>query len=88
VISLGLARHGFHDEAQELRSRLVASCRTTHRFPEFVAGGEPGEALIAKRIVDVFDSRNDRVYRVEQPPQEIQGWTVAAAVAIEYSPTA
>ncbi|HYQ11040.1 MAG TPA: hypothetical protein VEP92_07725 [Gaiellaceae bacterium] len=88
MISLGLARHGFHDEAQELRTRLVGSCRATHRFPEFVAGGEPGTELIAKRIVDVFDSRNERVNRVEQPPQEIQGWTVAAAVAIEHSPTA
>ena len=83
VISLGLARHGFRDEAQELQRRLAASCRATHRFPEFVAGGEPGSDLIAKRIVDVFDSRNDRVNRVEQPPQEIQGWTVAAMVAIE-----
>jgi glycogen debranching enzyme len=86
LISLGLARHGFLDEAQELRRRIAASCRATHRFPEFVAGGEPGTELIAKRIVDVFDSRNGRVNRVEQPPQEIQGWTVAAMVAIEHSP--
>jgi len=86
VISLGLARHGFRDEAQELQRRLAASCRATHRFPEFVAGGEPGSDLIAKRIVDVLDSRNDRVNRVEQPPQEIQGWTVGAMVAIEHSP--
>jgi glycogen debranching enzyme len=87
LISLGLARQGFRDEAQELQRRLVASCRATHRFPEFVAGGEPGTELIAKRIVDVYDSRNGRVNRVEQPPQEIQGWTVAAMVAIEHSPT-
>ena len=85
VVSLGLDRHGFHDEARELRRRIVASCRATHRFPEFVAGGEPGTELIAKRIVDVFDSRNGRVNRVEQPPQEIQGWTVAAMVAIEHA---
>ena len=85
LISLGFARHGFRDEAQELRRRLVASCRATRRFPEFVAGGEPGTELIAKRIVDVFDSRNGRLNRVEQPPQEIQGWTVAAVVAIEHS---
>jgi glycogen debranching enzyme len=85
LISLGLARHGFRDEAQELQRRLVASCRATHRFPEFVAGGEPGTELIAKRIVDVYDSRNGRSNRVEQPPQEIQGWTVAAMVAIEHS---
>jgi glycogen debranching enzyme len=86
VTSLGFARHGFRDEAQELQRRLAASCRATHRFPEFVAGGEPGSELIAKRIVDVFDSRNERVNRVEQPPQEIQGWTVGAMVAIENSP--
>ena len=85
VISLGFARHGFHDEAQELQRRLVASCRATRRFPEFVAGGQPGSELIAKRIVDVFDSRNGRLNRVEQPPQEIQGWTVGAMVAIEHS---
>ena len=86
LISLGFARRGFHDEAQELQRRLVASCRATHRLPEFVAGGEPGTELIAKRIVDVFDSRNGRVNRIEQPPQEIQGWTVSAIVAIEHSP--
>ncbi len=87
LISLGFARRGFHDESQELQRRLVASCRGTHRFPEFVAGGAPGTELIAKRIVDVFDSRNGRLNRVEQAPQEIQGWTVAAMVAIEFSPT-
>jgi len=86
LISLGFARRGFADEAHELQRRLAASCRATHRFPEFVAGGEPGSELIAKRIVDVYDSRNERENRVEQPPQEIQGWTVAAMVAIENSP--
>jgi glycogen debranching enzyme len=86
LISLGCVRQGFRDEAQELQRRLVASCRATCRFPEFVAGGEPGSELIAKRIVDVYDSRNARVNRVEQPPQEIQAWTVAAMVAIEHSP--
>jgi glycogen debranching enzyme len=85
LTSLGFARHGFRDEAQEVRRRLVAACRATHRFPEFVAGGDRGAELIAKRIVDVYDSRNGRVNRVEQPPQEIQGWTVAAMVAIEHS---
>jgi glycogen debranching enzyme len=86
LISLGLARHGFHDEALELQRRLVASCHATHRFPEFVAGGERGTDLIAKRIVDVYDYDNERTNRIEQPPQEIQGWTVAAIVAIEHSP--
>ena len=83
LFSLGLARHGFPDEAQELQRRLLAMCRATHRFPEFVAGGDPGSELIAKRIVDVYDSVNDRMNRVEQPPQELQAWTVGSVVAIE-----
>ncbi|MDE3190736.1 MAG: hypothetical protein KGL94_07965 [Acidobacteriota bacterium] len=85
LASLGFERHGFLDEAQELRRRVAAACRTTHRFPEFVAGGEPGSELIAKRIVDVYDAVNGRMNRVEQPPQEIQGWTVGAMVAIEHA---
>ena len=86
LISLGLEHRGFHDEAKDLQQRVATACRRTHRFPEFVAGDEPGAPLIAKRIVDVYDSVNDRVNRVEQPPQEIQGWTVAAMVAIENPP--
>jgi glycogen debranching enzyme len=83
LISLGLEQRGFVDEAQELRRRLASFCRATHRFPEFVAGGEPGEPLFTKRIVDVYDTVNERSSRIEQPPQEIHCWTVTAMVAIE-----
>lgn len=85
LIARGFERHGFLGEAQELRRRVAAACRATHRFPEFVAGGEAGSELIATRIVDVYDAVNGRMNRVEQPPQEIQGWTVGAMVAIEQS---
>jgi glycogen debranching enzyme len=84
LISLGLERRGFVDEAQDLRDRVARACRATHRFPEFVAGGAPDEPLIARRIVDVYDESHDHANRIEQPPQEIQGWTVAAMVAIEH----
>jgi glycogen debranching enzyme len=84
LISLGLAHRGFVEEAQELRRRIAEACRATHRFPEYVAGGDPGTELIAKRIVDLYDEVNERRNRVEQPPQEIQAWTVAAMVAIEH----
>jgi hypothetical protein len=76
---------GFVDEAQELRRRLASFCRTTRRFPEFVASGEPGDALFTKRIVDVYDTVNDRQNRIEQPPQEIVCWTVTAMVAVEHA---
>jgi glycogen debranching enzyme len=84
LISLGLERRGLLDEALELRRRIAAACRATHRFPEYVAGGDAGSPLVAKRIVDVYDGVNDRMNRVEQPPQEIQAWTVASMVAIEH----
>jgi glycogen debranching enzyme len=85
MISLGLDRRGFRDEAQELRRRIAATCHATHRLPEFVAGGHPGDELVTKRIVDVYDEVNDRRNRIEQPPQEITAWTVAAMVAIEHA---
>ena len=85
LISLGLEQRGFVDEAQELRRRLASFCRATHRFPEFVGGGGPGEAPFTKRIVDVYDTINDRPNRIEQPPQEIVCWTVAAMVAVEHA---
>jgi glycogen debranching enzyme len=82
LISLGLEHRGFADEAQELRRRLAAVCEATHRLPEFVAGGDHGSDLITRRIVDVYDEVNERPNRIEQPPQEIIAWTVAAMVAI------
>ena len=85
LISLGLEQRGFVDEARELRRRLASFCRATHRFPEFVGGGGPGEAPFTKRIVDVYDTINDRPNRIEQPPQEIVCWTVAAMVAVEHA---
>jgi glycogen debranching enzyme len=85
LISLGLEQCGYLDEAQELRRRLAASCRATRRLPEFFAGGESSEDLFTKRIVDVYDTVNDRMSRVEQPPQEIVCWTVTAMVAIEHA---
>ena len=83
VISLGLEQRGFVDEAQELRRRLARFCRATHRLPEFVAGGEPGDTLFTRRVVDVYDTVNDRLNRIEQPPQEIVCWAVTAMVALE-----
>jgi glycogen debranching enzyme len=84
TIALGLDRCGFAGEADELRRRLRATWAATHRYPEFVAGTRDGGDPVTRRVVDVYDDGNDRPNRVEQPPQEITAWTVAAAVAIEH----
>jgi glycogen debranching enzyme len=87
LISLGLDHRGF-EKAQELRRRLVSFCRATRRFPEFVAGGTSGEPLFPTRIVDVYDTVENRRKRIEQPTQEIVAWTVTAMVAIEHAAVA
>jgi hypothetical protein len=82
MIALGLERSGFADEAAEIRRRIMATCVATNRYAEYVAGTREGDP-ITRRVVDVYDDINDRPNRIEQPPQEIIGWAVAAAVAIE-----
>ncbi len=85
TIALGLEHRGYADEAAEIRRRLRATCEATHRYPEFVAGVTSGADPVTRRIVDVFDEGNGRSNRIEQPPQEIAAWTVAAAVAMEHA---
>jgi glycogen debranching enzyme len=80
MISLGLEQRGYADEASDIRARLRKMFAATHRYPEYVSGaGDP----ITRRVVDVYDEINERPNRIEQPPQEILGWCVSAAVAIE-----
>jgi glycogen debranching enzyme len=86
LIGLGLEKRGFADEAAEIRGRLRALFEATHRYPEYVAGVVAGEDPITRRVVDVYDEINERPNRIEQPPQEILAWSVAAAVAIECYP--
>ena len=84
MIALGLAGSGFRDEAEEVHRRLRATWAATHRYPEFVAGTVNGADPVTRRVVDIYDEVNGRPNRLEQPPQEIIAWTVAAAVAIEH----
>lgn len=76
----GLHRHGFHGLAWELKRRVWEVCRRHRCFPEFTAGTDELEPAPSDRILDVVDARGTR-NRLEQPPQEIQAWTVAAVVA-------
>jgi glycogen debranching enzyme len=80
VIARGLHRHGFHGLAWELKRRVWEVCRRHRCFPEFTAGTDELEPEPNDRILDLMDATGTR-NRLEQPPQEIQAWTVAAVVA-------
>ena len=82
-ISLGLLRHGYAAEARDIWRRILNVMRETNRFPEMVCGADD-QPLIANRLIKVRDTKYNFENRIEQPPQEIQAWTVASVLAIQY----
>jgi len=80
----GLRRHGYNHLADNLAERLFRIINTTKKFPEFVRGDNTPEPSLNMQIVDVWDDRNQRINRVEQPPQEVQAWSVAAILALKH----
>lgn len=82
-ISLGLLRQGYNKEAEMLWEKIMNVIDITKRFPEFVSGSDNPTPQIPNQAVKVFDTKYNFEHFIEQPPQEIQAWTVASVVAIE-----
>ena len=77
----GLAKFGFHREAMMLLSRTKTAIESIGGYPEFFRGDPMDNGLITTNVTDVVIERasnQGRSNRVCQPPQMIQGWTVAA----------
>ena len=81
IIRRGLKRHGYTAQAEDLADRMLAVVEKYKKYPEFARGGDEEEPLLNSHIIDI-QSADGRPNRVEQPPQEIQAWTVAAIIAI------
>lgn len=75
-IADGLEQHGFALLAKELRDRCQRVHLHTGLLPEF-ARGDDDRGILNDRIVDVWQAADRRENRLEQPPQEVQAWTVA-----------
>ncbi len=82
-IAKGFRRHGFHEDADELDRRLLNVVNATKIFPEYVRGDDSDTPSINTQRIIVWDAVNKRENIVEQPPQEVQAWTVAAILAIK-----
>lgn len=82
-IAKGARRHNdepaFLEFADHLDEKVLAVVDALGSFPEYVRGGDSFE--INSYIIDVLDTEQNRVNRIEQPPQEVQAWTVAAILA-------
>jgi glycogen debranching enzyme len=80
LVANGLDRHGYHGLADELRGRCLAVVERFRKFPEFARGGEHEQPQLNSRLVDIYSAVDQRLNRFEQPPQEVQAWTVAAVL--------
>ena len=78
-IAKGLRRHGYTDEAQKIDTNLIDLANTTGLFPEYVRG-EQDEIILNQDTITIWDETTQRQNIVEQPPQEVQAWTVTAVL--------
>lgn len=78
----GLEKQGFIQESMLVQARIKKAIESCGGYPEFFRGDWPDNDLINRFIQDVQfeDESGIRAHtnRIAQPPQIIQGWTVAA----------
>jgi glycogen debranching enzyme len=74
VIADGLRRHGQDRLADDVEDRILAGCAAAGSFPEFFRGERDGSLSVNTAILD--EIVDGTLNRLEQPPQENQGWTV------------
>lgn len=78
LIVRGLIRHGAFSEAAEITSRTLSAVEGVGAYPELFRSDQEEPAGVSRFIIDVWDPGLNSSNRVSQPPQLIQGWTVAA----------
>lgn len=83
-IAKGMRRLGYHEQADDLDQRILRVIETTRAFPEYIRGETDGSIKLNTRSIVVWDTINLRENMVEQPPQEVQAWTVAAILATQH----
>ena len=82
-IARGLHRFGYTSLASILTQRVSDVCAEFGGFPEFCRG-DADTIRFNNHIVDVR-AQDGRPNRIEQPPQQVQAWTVAAIIEFESS---
>lgn len=79
IIATGLARQGYPELAFELHKRNANVHSVSGIFPEKVSGDDFPEPRLSRRIVDA-EEEGRGIYRLEQPGQEVQSWTISAII--------
>lgn len=84
-ITEGLRYHGYYGLAKILADKIHMTINVTQKFPEYVRGDSGSWPTLNTRVIKVWDKHANRLNTLEQPPQEVQAWTVAADIARDYS---
>ena len=83
LIVQGLEKQGYFGLARFIEKIILEDINTVKRFPEYLRGDLVKRHLLNSRIVEVEDSINNKINRLEQPPQDVQAWTAASILAIK-----
>ena len=78
LIVRGLLRHGASAEANEVATRTIRAIENVGAYPELFRSDESEPKGISRFVIDVWDSQIERSNRICQPPQLLQGWTIAS----------
>jgi glycogen debranching enzyme len=77
----GLLKQGFSQESELIQGKIKKAIESSGGYPEFLRGDWPESDLINRFVQDVqFEDETgirEGTNRIAQPPQIIQGWTVA-----------
>lgn len=81
LVGRGLLRHGFTQQASDVINASVSAIESIGGFPEYFRSDAPLYGWVTSEVMDIegaADGSGEGFNRVCQPPQMIQGWTVAA----------
>lgn len=84
TLAEGLRLQGFYTLADNLDRRIVNVMESTKQYPEYAIGGTLPNIQLNERVVDTYDSLDQRENRREQPPQQVQLWSLSAYAAIMF----
>ena len=78
LIVRGLLRRGARAEATAVATKSIRAIEKVGAYPEFFRSDESEKLGISRFVIDVRDAQLARSNRICQPPQLLQGWTIAA----------
>jgi len=78
IITRGLLRHGAKQQAFEIASRTITAIESVGGYPELFRSDNSEPSGVSRFSIDVQDPATNALNRICQPPQLLQGWTIAA----------